>query len=89
MTVLDPTDAAVLHGRIGDVAGMIDPSRRTIGNVPQNIAIALGLKVVFLLTTIAGLTGPWAAILADTGVTVLVTMNALRLLCVRSAGSRA
>ncbi len=40
----------------------------------------LGLKAVFLVTTIAGVTGLWPAILADTGATVLVTLNALRLL---------
>jgi Zn2+/Cd2+-exporting ATPase len=81
----ETADAAVLHGRIGDVAGMIDLSKRTMGNIRQNIAIALGLKAVFLVTTIAGLTGLWPAILADTGATVLVTMNALRLLEFRPA----
>ena len=49
-------------------------------NIRQNIAVALGLKAVFLVTTVVGLTGLWPAILADTGATVLVTMNALRLL---------
>ena len=33
----------------------------------------------FLVTTLAGVTGLWPAILADTGATVLVTLNALRL----------
>lgn len=41
-------------------------------------AIALGLKAAFLVTTILGITGLWIAILADTGATVLVTLNALR-----------
>ena len=77
---LETADAAVLHGRVGDVAAMIDLSKRTMGNIRQNITIALGLKAVFLVTTIAGITGLWPAILADTGATVLVTMNALRLL---------
>ncbi|CAN7301333.1 heavy metal translocating P-type ATPase [Rhizobium sp. LjRoot98] len=83
---LETADAAVLHGRVGDVAQMIDLSKRTMGNIRQNITIALGLKAVFLVTTIAGITGLWPAILADTGATVLVTINALRLLApVRSA----
>ena len=73
-------DAAVLHGRVSDVAGMVSLSRRTMTNIHQNITMALGLKAVFLVTTIAGITGLWPAILADTGATVLVTMNALRLL---------
>jgi Cd2+/Zn2+-exporting ATPase len=63
---------------------MVAFSKRTMANIHQNIAIALGLKVVFLVTTIVGLTGLWPAILADTGATVLVTANALRLLALRS-----
>ncbi|WP_426240571.1 heavy metal translocating P-type ATPase [Pararhizobium sp. DWP1-1-3] len=83
---LETADAAVLHGRVADVAQMIDLSKRTMGNIRQNITIALGLKAVFLVTTIAGITGLWPAILADTGATVLVTINALRLLApLRSA----
>jgi Cd2+/Zn2+-exporting ATPase len=49
-------------------------------NIHQNVAFALGLKAVFLVTTLVGITGLWPAILADTGATVIVTMNALRLL---------
>ncbi len=77
---LETADAAILHGRVGDVAKMVELSKRTMRNIVQNIAISLGLKVVFLVTTILGITGLWPAILADTGATVLVTMNALRLL---------
>ncbi|WP_296039276.1 heavy metal translocating P-type ATPase [uncultured Agrobacterium sp.] len=77
---LETADAAILHGRVGDVARMIDLSKRTMRNIYQNIGISLGLKAVFLVTTIIGVTGLWPAILADTGATVLVTMNALRLL---------
>jgi hypothetical protein len=46
----------------------------------KSTTIALGLKAVFLVTTILGLTGLWIAIMADTGATVLVTLNALRML---------
>lgn len=77
---LETADAAILHGRVGDVAAMIALSQRTMRNIFQNITIALGLKAVFLVTTIIGITGLWPAILADTGATVLVTINALRLL---------
>ncbi|WP_232627751.1 heavy metal translocating P-type ATPase [Methylobacterium sp. Leaf118] len=80
---LETADAAVLHGRVADVARMVELSRRTLANIRTNIGVALGLKAVFLVTTIAGITGLWPAILADTGATVLVTANALRLLGVR------
>ncbi|RJT28170.1 cadmium-translocating P-type ATPase [Mesorhizobium waimense] len=77
---LETADAAILHGRVADIPNMIDLSRTTMGNIAQNITIALGLKAVFLVTTIVGITGLWPAILADTGATVLVTANAMRLL---------
>jgi Cd2+/Zn2+-exporting ATPase len=77
---LETADAAILHGRVMDVAGMVKLSRATMANIWQNITIALGLKAVFLVTTVLGITGLWPAILADTGATVLVTANAMRLL---------
>jgi len=80
---LEIADAAVLHGRMADVGRMVLLSRAAMANIHQNIAIALGLKAVFLVTTIAGITGLWPAILADTGATVLVTANAMRLLAWR------
>ncbi|NBJ09479.1 heavy metal translocating P-type ATPase [Microvirga arsenatis] len=82
---LETADAAVLHGRVTDVARMVRLSRDTMANIRQNITIALSLKAVFLVTTILGITGLWPAILADTGATVLVTANAMRLL---AAGGR-
>lgn len=77
---LETADAAVLHGRVRDISRMVTLSKLTMSNIMQNITIALGLKAVFLTTTVMGITGLWPAILADTGATVLVTMNALRLL---------
>lgn len=77
---LETADAAILHGRVVDIANMVGLSRSVMGNITQNITLALGLKAVFLVTTVIGVTGLWPAILADTGATVLVTLNALRLL---------
>ena len=51
-----------------------------MSNIRQNVAFALGLKAVFLVLTLLGITNLWMAILADTGATALVTLNALRLL---------
>jgi Cd2+/Zn2+-exporting ATPase len=77
---LETADAAILRDRVTDVPGMIRLSRAAMANIRQNVTIALGLKAVFLVTTVFGMTGLWIAILADTGATVLVTLNALRLL---------
>ena len=63
---------------------MIELSQATINNIRQNVALALGLKGVFLVTSLFGITGLWVAVLADSGATALVTLNALRLLRFKS-----
>jgi Cd2+/Zn2+-exporting ATPase len=82
---LETADAALMRNRVTGIADLIGLSRATLGNIGQNVAIALGLKAVFLVTTLAGATTLWMAILADTGATVLVTANALRLLSRRAS----
>ncbi|HBH6933590.1 Zn(II)/Cd(II)/Pb(II) translocating P-type ATPase ZntA [Enterobacter cloacae] len=77
---LETADAALTHNRLTGLAQMISLARATRANIRQNISIALGLKGIFLITTLLGITGLWLAVLADTGATVLVTANALRLL---------
>ena len=77
---LETADAALTHNRLTELAGMISLARATHNNIRQNITIALGLKGIFLVTTLLGLTGLWLAVLADSGATALVTANALRLL---------
>ena len=77
---LETADAAILRDRVTDIPATIRMSRAAMANIRQNVTIALGLKAVFLVTSVFGLTGLWIAILADTGATVLVTLNALRLL---------
>lgn len=77
---LETADAALTHNRLTGLGQMIGLARATRANIRQNIGIALGLKGIFLVTTLLGMTGLWLAVLADTGATVLVTANALRLL---------
>ncbi|MDF0820397.1 HAD-IC family P-type ATPase, partial [Escherichia coli] len=77
---LETADAALTHNHLRGLVQMIELARATHANIRQNITIALGLKGIFLVTTLLGMTGLWLAVLADTGATVLVTANALRLL---------
>ncbi len=77
---LETADAAITHNRLNELPGMISLSRATLSNIRQNVTIALGLKGIFLVTSLIGVTGLWVAVLADSGATALVTLNALRLL---------
>jgi Cd2+/Zn2+-exporting ATPase len=59
-------------------------SRATRNVLWQNIAIALGIKAVFLVLAIAGNATMWMAVFADVGASLLVVANGLRLLRARS-----
>lgn len=77
---LETADSAILQSRVLGIPELVELSRATLTNIYQNIFAALGLKGLFLITTLTGTTTLWMAILADTGATVLVTANAMRLL---------
>ena len=77
---LETADAALLREKVQGVSELVQLSRATMQNIKQNIAFALGLKAIFLVTTLLGYTNLWMAVLADTGATAIVTANALRLL---------
>ncbi len=77
---LETADAALLRNSVAGVAEMIRLSRATMRTIYWNIGLALGPKAIILVTTLLGITNLWFAILADTGATALVTLNALRLL---------
>ncbi|MBR9874731.1 MAG: zinc/cadmium/mercury/lead-transporting ATPase [Vibrionaceae bacterium] len=81
---LETADAALTHNRLSELPAMIELSRATMNNIRQNVALALGLKGIFLVTSLFGITGLWMAVLADSGATALVTLNALRLLRFKS-----
>jgi Cd2+/Zn2+-exporting ATPase len=55
-------------------------SRATAQVLTQNIVLALGIKVVFLVLTFTGHATMWMAVFADMGASLLVVGNGLRLL---------
>jgi len=77
---LETADVALMSDDLAKLPWLIRHSRRTVRNIQQNISFALGLKLVFIVLTMFGLATLWMAIAADTGVTLLVVLNSLRLL---------
>jgi Cd2+/Zn2+-exporting ATPase len=55
-------------------------ARAALANIRVNVGVALGLKLLFVGLAVSGLATLWLAVLADTGATVAVTLNGLRLL---------
>jgi Cd2+/Zn2+-exporting ATPase len=79
-TAIETADIALMTDDLGRVADAIRLGRRTLRIIQSNIAFAIFIKAVFLFLAIFGLTSLWLAILADTGATLLVIANSMRLL---------
>jgi Cd2+/Zn2+-exporting ATPase len=77
---IETADIALMQDDLVKIAETIRLGRRTLGIIRFNIIFALGLKIVFLGLALSGHTSLWLAIVADTGATLLVVANALRLL---------
>ncbi|MBK8273324.1 MAG: hypothetical protein IPK89_10440 [Sphingomonadales bacterium] len=76
---IETADVGLLKDRLTGVPDAIRLARKTRRTILVNIVIAVGLKLVFLVLAVFGITNLWTAILADTGATILVTANALLL----------
>jgi Cd2+/Zn2+-exporting ATPase len=79
-TAIETADMALMQDDLSQVAGAVQLGRRTLRIIQTNIAFALGVKAVFLVLALLGFTSLWLAILADTGATLVVIANAMRLL---------
>ena len=79
-TAIETADIALMKDDLAKVAETIVLGRRTLRVIQTNIAFALVVKAVFLVLAFTGHTSLWLAILADTGATLVVIANALRLL---------
>jgi Zn2+/Cd2+-exporting ATPase len=80
---LEIADVALMSDELAKLPYALRLSRATMRNVKTNVAISLCLKAAFLALAIAGIATLWMAVLADTGATVIVVANALRLLRAR------
>jgi Zn2+/Cd2+-exporting ATPase len=63
-----------------DIAFLVSHSKRALRVIRQNVTVALATKFAFLVFAAFGAAPLWLAVVADTGATVLVTLNGLRLL---------
>ncbi len=77
---LETADVALMSDELRRIPYAIRLSRATVRNIRANIALSIGLKVVFLALAIGGLATLWMAVVADMGASLLVIGNGLRLL---------
>jgi Zn2+/Cd2+-exporting ATPase len=77
---LETADIVIATDDLERVAWILEHARRALAVVQQNVWIAIGAKVAFVAMAIAGHATLWMAVAADTGATIVVTLNGLRLL---------
>jgi Cd2+/Zn2+-exporting ATPase len=82
---IETADIALMSDNLSRLPWLIRHGRRTLGVIRQNIGFALGVKLVFMGLALANIATLWMAIAADMGASLLVIMNALRLLNGREA----
>ena len=83
-TAIETADVALMQDDLSKVAEAVRLGRRTVQVIRFNIVFSIAIKLVFLALAVFGWTSLWLAIAADTGATLVVTANALRLLRSRS-----
>ncbi|SMF64102.1 Cd2+/Zn2+-exporting ATPase [Tistlia consotensis] len=77
---IETADIALMTDDLERLPWLIAHSRRTLGVIRQNIVFALAVKAAFVVLTFLGVATLWGAIAADVGASLLVVLNALRLL---------
>jgi Cd2+/Zn2+-exporting ATPase len=79
-TAMEAADVVIMNDDLRRIPEAIRLSRRTQAILWQNIAMALGIKAVFLLLALFGGATMWMAVFADMGASLLVVFNGLRML---------
>ena len=77
---VEAADVVILDDDLSKISLGIKIAKKTISIVKQNIAFALGIKVVFLILSMFGVANLWEAVFADVGVAVIAILNAMRTL---------
>lgn len=78
-TALETADVALMDDDLRKIADFISLSRQAHAVLVQNISIALGIKAVFLVLALLGMSSLWMAVFADMGASLIVVFNGLRL----------
>lgn len=79
-TALETADIALMADDLGRLPFALRLSRRARSIIGQNVALALGIKALFLVLALAGMATLWMAVFADMGASLIVTFNGMRLL---------
>jgi len=75
---LEAADVALMADSLHELPFAVRLSRFARRLIVANVTISIGVKLAFMLLALAGLASLWMAVLADMGVSLLVTLNGMR-----------
>jgi Cd2+/Zn2+-exporting ATPase len=79
-TAMEAADVVIMNDDLRRIPQLIRLSRQTRAVLWQNIALALGIKLVFLWLALFNGASMWMAVFADMGASLIVVFNGLRML---------
>ncbi len=79
-TAIETADVALMDDDLNKLAAFVRLSKATHRILVQNIVLAIGIKLIFLVLTVVGLGTMWMAVFADVGASLLVVGNGLRVM---------
>lgn len=77
---LETADVALMSDELSQIARFLRLGRRTERTIRVNVIFSIAVKAVFLVLALGGWATLWMAVFADTGVSLLVILNGMRLL---------
>lgn len=77
---IEASDIVLMTDKLSSISDVLKISKRTRTIVTENIAFALGIKVIVLILGLLGIANMWLAIFADVGVSLIAVMNSIRIL---------
>lgn len=79
-SALEASDIVIMNDDLKKIIKAIDISKYTNYIIKQNLILAISVKVIILILSIFGLATMWAAVFADTGLTLITIINTLRIM---------
>ena len=79
-TAMETSDIVLMADNLNKLPYLLLLSKSTVRIIKENITLSLLIKLIALIAVFGGVLPIWLAVLSDTGMAVIVTLNALRLL---------
>mgnify|MGYP000016985724 FL=1 len=82
-SAIEAADIVLMTDEPSKIVDAINLSKKTMNIVKENIVFAISTKILILILSVLGLSTMWWAVFADVGVTIIATINALRVLKIK------